>query len=114
MSDDRVLTEDEIRQHLEHLPGWELRDGWIRRKYRTPGFSHTMLLANSIGFLAEAGWHHPDLSLGYAQVIVKLQTHKVRGITGKDIELAGKIDELATWQPDEGDALEGHPKNWIR
>lgn len=114
MAEEIVLTQEEIDRELASMPGWEIRDGWLRRKYLTPGWPHTLLLANTIGYLAEAAWHHPDLSLGYAQVVVKLQTHRVHGITTKDFALARKIDEIALWKPEAGDALEGFPKNWVR
>lgn len=114
MPNDVLLTSDELKSELATLSGWEVRDDWLRREYKTPGFSHTMLLANAIGFVAEAAWHHPDLSLGYAQVIVKLQTHRVGGITWSDIELARKIHEIALWQPGDDSALDGFPKNWIK
>ena len=113
MPDDVVLTEDELNRELQSLPGWEVRDNWLRREYKTPGFPHTIMLVNTIGYLAEAAYHHPDLSVGYAQVTVKLQTHRVRGITWSDVELARRIHEVVTWQPAEGDALGGFPKNWI-
>lgn len=113
MAEDRILTDEEIAEALEHLPEWEVRDQWLRRTYKTPGWTHTMLLANAIAYLAEAAWHHPDLSLGYAQVTVKLQTHRVRGITASDVELARRIDEVALWQPGEGAALSGFPKRWV-
>ena len=113
MADDVVLTEDELNAELQTLPGWEVRDDWLRREYKTPGFPHTAMLVNTIGYLAEAAWHHPDLSVGYAKVTVKLQTHRVLGITWSDIELARKIHEVVTWKPAEGDALGGFPKTWI-
>jgi 4a-hydroxytetrahydrobiopterin dehydratase len=114
MPDDHVLTDDELQQALAQLPGWEVRDGWLRRTFTTPGWTHTMLLAGAIGYVAEAAWHHPDLSIGYAQVTVKLQTHRVRGITSSDIELARRIDDVALWQPPAGGALAGFPKRWVR
>ncbi len=114
MAQDHVLSAEELERELTNLPGWEVRDGWLRRTYRTPGWPHTLLLANTIAYLAEAAWHHPDLSLGYAQVVVKLQTHRVRAITYSDIELARRIDEVVLWRPPEGSALEGFPKNWVR
>ncbi len=114
MAEDHILTPEELQRELETLPGWEVRDGWLRRTYRTPGWPHTLLLANTIAYLAEAAWHHPDLSLGYAQVVVKLQTHRVRAITYSDIELARKIDEVVLWKPAPGAALQGFPKNWVR
>ena len=53
-----------------------------------------MLLTATIGYVAEAAWHHPDLSIGYAKVTVKLQTHRVRAVTLSDIELARRIDQV--------------------
>lgn len=113
MTEDQVLSEEQIQEFLNTYPKWELRDGWLRRKYATPGWSHTLMLVNTVGYLAEAGNHHPDLSVGYAAVTVKLQTHRVHAITGKDTALAQKIEETTLWQPEESSALDGFPKNWI-
>jgi 4a-hydroxytetrahydrobiopterin dehydratase len=113
MADDHVLTADELTAALSKLPEWEVRDGWLRRTFSTPGWPHTLLLANTIGYLAEAAWHHPDLSLGYAQLTVKLQTHRVRAITYSDIELAERINEVALWKPAADAALPGFPKKWV-
>ena len=66
MSKDHVLTESELNEALARLPGWEVRDNWLRRTFATPGWSHTVMLVATIGYLAEAAWHHPDLSVGYA------------------------------------------------
>lgn len=111
---DKVLTEEEITERLRSLPGWELREGWIRRSFTTPGWPHTLLLVNAIGYRAEAAFHHPDLHVGWAQVTVKLQTHSAGGVTEKDLALAREIEALATWLPPQGGALEGFPKKWVR
>jgi 4a-hydroxytetrahydrobiopterin dehydratase len=113
MADDHVLTTEELRAALESLPGWEVRDGWLRRSFTTPGWSHTMMLAMTIGYVAEAAGHHPDLSIGYAQVTVKLQTHRVRAITSSDVALARRIDEVVLWQPEPDSPLGGFPKRWV-
>ena len=114
MAEDQVLTPDELHAALQTLPGWEVRDGWLRRKYVTPGWPHTLMLAQAIGYVAEAAWHHPDLELGYAQVIVKIQTHRVRAITDSDVALARQVDSIALWKPESGSPLSGFPKNWVR
>ena len=64
-----------------------------------------------MGHLAEAAWHHPDLTVSYAFVTVKLMNHAAKGITHKDFELAKKIEEVVMWQPGagEGAVLEGTP-----
>ena len=96
----------------EQLPNWHLEDGWIRRKYKTAGWKGTLMVINTVGHLAEAAFHHPDLSASYAFVIVKLMTHSAKGVTNKDFELALKIEEVVGWQPGkEGGALEGTPSD---
>lgn len=114
MGDDQTLSTEQLEEALKSLPNWEVRDGWLRREYKTPGFAHTVMLVNTVGYLAEAANHHPDLSTGYAQVTVKLQTHKAHAITKMDLDLAKKIEEVATWQPGEDSALDGFPKKWVR
>ena len=37
VADDHVLTDEELQEALQHLSEWELRDGWLRRTFRTPG-----------------------------------------------------------------------------
>jgi 4a-hydroxytetrahydrobiopterin dehydratase len=110
---ERVYSEDEVKARLAaELPHWYLEEGWIRRKYRTSGWKGTLMVVNTVGHLAEAAWHHPDLTVSYAFVIVKLQNHAARGITDKDFELAKKIESVIQWQPaKEGGALEGTPND---
>jgi 4a-hydroxytetrahydrobiopterin dehydratase len=72
------------------------------------------MLVNAIGFLAEAAYHHPDLTVTYARVTVKLSTHSAGGITDKDFDLARRIEDLALWRPAKGGALEGTPNKFVR
>ena len=117
-----VYSEAEVKVKLEkELPHWFLENGWIRRKYKTSGWKATLMVVNTVGHLAEAAWHHPDLTVSYAFVIVKLQTHDAKGITDKDFELAAKIEQVIGWQPakeaqDNGlkSALEGTPNDDVR
>jgi 4a-hydroxytetrahydrobiopterin dehydratase len=113
MKDDVTLSEAQLTEELKSLPGWEIRDGWLRRTYKTPGWSHTLMLANTIAYTAEAAYHHPDLSLGYAAVTVKLQTHRVRAITTSDVALARRIEEVVLWKPAADSPLSGYPKTWV-
>ena len=95
-----------------NLPNWKLEDGWIRRTYKTASWKSTLMVINTIGHLAEAAWHHPDITASYAWVEVRLVTHSAKGITSKDLELAKKIEEVVAWQPGkEGKGLEGTPES---
>lgn len=108
---EHVYTDEEIQQRLVGpLQHWYLEDGWLRRKYRTEGWKGTLMVVNTVGHLAEAAWHHPDLTVSYAFVTVKLKTHTAKGITDKDFALATKIESVVHWQPGlEDGPLEGTP-----
>ena len=109
---DEVYTLEEIEERLkDELPHWSYEGGWIRRKYKTSGWKATLMVVNTVGHLAEAGWHHPDMTVSYAFVIVKLVNHAAKGVTDKDFELAKKIEEVIQWQPgdEENSALDGTP-----
>lgn len=118
MSDvtERVLDDAVVTERLgQALPRWRLEDGWIRRTYRTNSWKGTLMVINTVGHLAEAAWHHPDLTASYAWVEVRLKTHSAKGITEKDLQLAGKIEEVVCWQPArDGGALEGTPQDDLR
>lgn len=109
---DETYSEEEIHARLaDELPDWIYENEWIRRKYKTSGWKSTLMVVNTVGHLAEAAWHHPDLTVSYAFVIVKLMNHAAKGITDKDFELARKIEEVIQWQPgiEDDSALEGTP-----
>ena len=110
---EKTYSDQEIEQKLAELPGWFYQDGWIRRNYKTDGWPTTLMLVNAIGFLAEAAYHHPDLSVTWGRVTVKLSTHSAGGITDKDFELATRIEAAALWRPS-GGALTGTPNKFVR
>lgn len=108
---EQTYTEEQIELRLaEELPNWYFENGWIRRKYKTNSWKGTLMVVNTVGHLAEAAWHHPDLTVSYAFVVVKLMNHAAKGVTNKDFALAKKIEEVIQWNPalDEAD-LEGVP-----
>ncbi len=108
---EQTYSDEDIEARLAaELPHWYLENGWIRRKYKTSGWKGTLMVVNTVGHLAESAFHHPDMSISYAFVIVKLMNHAAKGITNKDFELAQKIEEVVMWQPGSDDgSLEGTP-----
>ena len=111
-----VYDEAEIPAKLAEygLTAWYLEDGWLRRKYTTDGWPTTLMLVNTVGFLAEAAWHHPDLSVTWGKVWIKLKTHSAGGITDKDFALAKQLEAAVLWRPPAGSALEGTPNKFVK
>ena len=97
---ERTYTDAEVEERLKkELPHWYLEGGWIRRKYKTNSWKGTLMVINTVGHLAEAAWHHPDITASYAWVEVRLMNHAAKGITDKDFALAKKIEDVVHWQP---------------
>jgi 4a-hydroxytetrahydrobiopterin dehydratase len=113
---EKAMPAEEVESWLKaNLPQWKLEDDWIRRTYKTAGWKGTLMVINTVGHLAEAAWHHPDITASYAWVEVRLMTHTAKGITGKDLALARKIEDVVHWQPGkEESALEGTPESDMR
>jgi 4a-hydroxytetrahydrobiopterin dehydratase len=110
------LSASEIAAELKSLPSWRLENegGAIVREYPTDGWPTTLMLVNAIGFFAEAADHHPDLTVSWGKVQVKLWTHSAGGVTASDVELARLIEETALWRPRAGiSALRGTPKKFV-
>jgi pterin-4a-carbinolamine dehydratase len=70
-------------------------DGWLCRTYQVKSYSRGALLTAAIAHLAEGAGHHPDVTLRYGNVTVRLRTHTAQAITSKDFALAAQIERMA-------------------
>ena len=90
-------TDEEVEARIEEnaLVGWQLDGGWLQRKYTTDGWPTTLMLVNTIGYLSEAAYHHPDLAVSWNEVTVTITTHSEGGLTANDFDLAARIQQVA-------------------
>jgi 4a-hydroxytetrahydrobiopterin dehydratase len=89
------LSEEQIEAGLSRLAGWR-RDGEaIRKQYERGDFVGSVGFVQQLVAPAEELNHHPDIEISWDRVTVTLTTHSEGGLTGADLELAGRIDELA-------------------
>ena len=91
--DTTTLTRTQVA--AEDLADWELMVGGIEARYETGGFATGLELVNRIGAAAEEADHHPDLTLTWPLVHVRLLSHDAGGVTSRDIALARRITEIA-------------------
>lgn len=89
------LSSQEIISQLESLAGWQLEGGEIVRTFSFRDFPGSLDFVNRVGELAETAGHHPDIDIRYNKVRLALATHDAGGITTKDFDLAGKINQIA-------------------
>ncbi len=82
---------------------WEERDYFpegsdqkaLVKRFVFTDFAEALAFTNSVGELAEAANHHPDINLGWGYAQVWLTSHDAHAITDKDHKLAERIDALA-------------------
>ena len=90
-----LLSDDEIKQRLSSLAGWDRTGDEIVREFDRGDFVGSVRFAEAIVGPAEELGHHPDLEISWATVRVRISTHSEGGLTATDFELAGRIDALA-------------------
>lgn len=90
-----LLSAAEIDRALEDLPGWGGDADDIRCRYEATDFPSAIALVDAVAVAAEEAGHHPDIDIRWRTVLFVLSTHAEGGVTGKDTELAARIDGLA-------------------
>ena len=57
-------------------------------------FREALTFVQEVGELAEAEGHHPNISFGWGNATVSLQTKKIKGLHENDFIMATKIDRI--------------------
>jgi 4a-hydroxytetrahydrobiopterin dehydratase len=79
----------------EGLDGWAYLLGGLQTRIHTGNFATGLSVVNAIGAAAEEMNHHPDLTLRYSHVDIRLSSHDERGVTDRDIRLARAVSAIA-------------------
>ena len=80
----------------------QLSDEWevvnnhhLQKTYKFPDFLSALDYTNKAGQLAEDQNHHPEITLTWGVVTIRIWTHKIDGLTESDFILAAKFDAAA-------------------
>ncbi|MGN6086053.1 4a-hydroxytetrahydrobiopterin dehydratase [Trinickia sp.] len=91
------LTSEERAAQLSKLSGWQAvagRDA-IHRQFKFADFNEAFGFMTRVAIKAQEMNHHPEWFNVYHTVDITLTTHDAQGVTERDIELAGFIEEAA-------------------
>ena len=90
-----VLSPSEVDLALQNLSGWTRHENSIQRVLQFSDFVAAMRFVNAVAEAAEAANHHPDILINYNKVTLTLVSHDSGGVTRRDIQMAGNINEIA-------------------
>jgi 4a-hydroxytetrahydrobiopterin dehydratase len=104
------LSRETAEDYRREAPDWTLVDDATRieRTYRFRNFTEAFGFVERAGALAEAEFHHPDISFGWGYATVSLGTRKIKGLHENDFIMAAKLDRIAAERAIEG--AQGGPK----
>lgn len=76
--------------------GWTLADGRdaIEKSFKFKDFNEAWGFMTRVALAAEKADHHPEWFNVYNRVEITLTTHDADGLSARDVDLAGRIDEL--------------------
>jgi 4a-hydroxytetrahydrobiopterin dehydratase len=95
-----TLTDQEIAELLQELPGWQVIDHHhLRKAWSFADFRSALDWVNRAGAIYEAQGHHADFSLGWGRAEAVIYTHKVDGLTRADAVLAAHLEAMEAKNP---------------
>lgn len=90
----RLLTDDELKQALEDLASWTVKNGKLHKTFKFDSFGQAIGWMVSVSFYADKLDHHPDWCNSYNRVVIDLLTHDLGALSTLDVALAKKMDTL--------------------
>jgi 4a-hydroxytetrahydrobiopterin dehydratase len=91
-----LLDDEEIEQRLDELGDWEREGNEIQKVFEFDDFAAAIEFVNDVAKLAERYDHHPDIDIRWNKVRLALSTHAEGGLTARDFDLAGDIEQSIT------------------
>ena len=93
-----TYTDLSASEKLSALKGWSFSNNQLEKKITFGDFQQAMSAMVRISYICEKMNHHPDWTNVYNRLTIRLSTHDAGGVTDKDFELAGKIDQALSTQ----------------
>jgi 4a-hydroxytetrahydrobiopterin dehydratase len=89
------LTDQQVQIALKDLNGWELKDGSIKKIFKTQNFPQTMGFVTAVGGFCQRRNHHPDyILMKFKEIEVSFSTHSAGGITQNDLDIASDLEKI--------------------
>ena len=95
MAEPTKLSEAEIRDLLDELDGWTVKDGKLHKSFEFGDFSEAFGWMTRVAIEAEKLNHHPDWCNTWNTVDVHLKTHDIGALSELDEKMARRMEELA-------------------
>lgn len=86
---------DAAQLHDAGLDDWAPVANTLRTRFRTGRFTVGLALVDALAAAAEEAGHHPEITLAYGHVDVRLTSHDTGDVSDRDIALARRFSVIA-------------------
>lgn len=100
-----VLNPDALHHELARLEGWSGTTAGLEKRFTFADAQAGARFLERVALVADELDHHPEVTDHGTQVLLTLVTHSAGGVTQLDVELARRIDPLATDDPAEARSI---------
>ena len=97
MVDRTLLPPDQVAALDQRLPGWDCDGTSLSRVVEFTDFAEAFAFMVRVAAVAEDLDHHPDWSNSWNRVTLAVTSHSAGGLTGLDVELAQRVDQLVDY-----------------
>jgi 4a-hydroxytetrahydrobiopterin dehydratase len=91
-----VYDQFTVKEKLKLIEGWAFEDNAIVKNFVFKDFREAMSFMVRTAFICEVKNHHPEWTNVYNKLAIRLSTHDAGGVTDKDLNLAGEINEISS------------------
>ncbi len=88
------LLPEESQRLLARVPGWEIKEGKLERRFSFRNHYQAMAFVNAVAWISHQEDHHPLLEVTYNAVRVVYWTHAIAGLSENDFICAAKVSAL--------------------
>jgi 4a-hydroxytetrahydrobiopterin dehydratase len=90
-----TFSDAQIEEALEPLSGWSQEGEAIVKTYEFADFRAAIDFMSRAALPIDEMNHHPEWTNVYNRVDIRLSSHDVGGVTGRDVQLANVLERVA-------------------
>jgi 4a-hydroxytetrahydrobiopterin dehydratase len=83
-----------VAARLSEVDGWTGDTTGLAKTVELPSFPAAIDVVTQVAAVAEELDHHPDIDIRWRTLRFAVATHSAGGVTAKDFDLAGRIDQI--------------------
>ena len=92
--DRRLLSQAEIDEFLNSHSDWTFNNDGIEKELKFKYYMDSIDFINKIAIKAEELNHHPDMTVGWCNILIRFSTHDLDGLSTYNLKMAEATNNI--------------------